>query len=635
MKERDFSDSLEELEFVYESLEREKREEESIFSKDWLSGPLQDRIQLGITIYPLVYEEQSLGRDGSWNVTFRLSNPKEIPPKFQSGVPVQIGKEKERIKGVLISVHPETVRIALEEVPEWCEEGKCQFDLLPDETSYQEMFRVLETVKEAKKGTRLFHLRETLLGYKRPDPIPERASDISRVSQRIGGTLNESQKKAVLASVFCEDVTVIHGPPGTGKTTTLTEIIYQLVKEEKQILVSAPTHAACDLLVESVSSRGIPTLRLGHPARISETVLHSTLDYKLFHHPDGKLLNEYRKQAVELNRQARKYKRNFGAAEREERKNLHQEVKELKKTIRTLESGLIDRIVSSHPVIVATPLASAKSLLNGKNFDVCVLDEGSQGLEPAFWIPISKADRVILAGDHKQLPPTLFSEKNGLETTLFEKAAIRLRDSGHVFLLDTQYRMKDEIAEFSAREFYEGKLISGRTDSEKQTSFPEGFPFTGSFQWIDTSGTDTEEVSVEESLANPFEADLQIVLCGLLIGSGWKEEEITILSPYRAQVRLLEERLRQAGFPNVSVSTIDSFQGRENRCIILGFVRSNSEGKSGFLKESRRINVAMTRARDLLLCIGDGSTLSEDVFLSRLIRFAEETDRFRTAWEFL
>ncbi|MDV6234978.1 AAA domain-containing protein [Leptospira ellisii] len=635
MKERDFSDSLEELDFVRVSLEREKKEEESLFSKDWLSRPLQDRIKLGISVYPLVYEEQSVGRDGNWTVTFRLSGSKEIPSKFQSGVPVRIGKEEERVRGVLISVHAETVRVALEEVPEWCEEGKCHFDLLPDETSYQEMFRALETVKEAKKGTRLYHLRETLLGYKRPDPIPARESDIARVRGRIGGVLNESQRNAVIQSVFCEDAAVIHGPPGTGKTTTLTEIIIQLVKEERRILVSAPTHAACDLLVESVSAKGIPALRLGHPARISEAVSHSTLDYKLFHHPDGKLLNEYRKEVVELNRQARKYKRNFGAAEREERKNLHQEVKELKKTIRSLENGLVESLLSSHPVIVSTPVASAKSLLSGKNFDVCVLDEGSQGLEPAFWIPISKADRVILAGDHKQLPPTLFSERNVLETTLFEKAATRMKDSGHVFLLDTQYRMKDEIAEFSSREFYEGKLVSGRPASERNSSFPEGFPFSGAFQWIDTSGTDTEEIAVEESLTNPFEADLQIRLCGLLTESGWKEEEITILSPYRAQVRLLDERLQENGLRNVSVSTIDSFQGRENRCILLGFVRSNSEGKSGFLKESRRINVGMTRARDLLLCIGDGSTLSEDAFLSKLIRFAEEKDRFRTAWEFL
>ncbi|TGK14304.1 AAA domain-containing protein [Leptospira stimsonii] len=635
MKEQKFSDSLEELETVRKELEREKKEEETLFSKDWLSRSLSERIQLGITLYPLVYEEQTIGRDGSWILTFRFPEQGEYPSKFQSGAPIQIGKEEDRARAILVSLQKERVRIAIDEAPEWVEEGKCHLDLLPDETSYKEMFRALEVVSGAKKGSRLYANRELLLGYGKPDPVFIRENDQSRLLERINSRLNDSQKNAVLHAVLSEDVTIIHGPPGTGKTTTLTEIVSQLVAEERKILVSAPTHSACDLLVESISEKGIPVLRLGHPARVSETDLHSTLDYKLFHHPDGKLLSEYRREVVEISKQAKKYKRNFGEKEREERKSLFQEVKELKKTIRTIEAGLIDSLISSHPVIVSTPVASAKGILEGRFFDYCVLDECSQGLEPTSWIPILKSDRVILAGDHKQLPPTLFSEKNTLEETLFEKAAERLADSERVFLLDTQYRMKDEIAEFSSKEFYSNLLKSGRPREERTSHFPEDFPFFHSFQWIDTAGTDSEEVSVEDSLTNPFEADLQIRICVLLSEAGWPEEEVTILSPYRAQVRLISEKLKDANLPKIRVSTIDSFQGRENRCILLGFVRSNEEGKSGFLKESRRINVGMTRARDLLLCIGDSSTLSSDAFLSKLIQFAEEREVFRTAWEFL
>ncbi|WP_061248389.1 AAA domain-containing protein [Leptospira alstonii] len=634
MKEQKFSSSLEELESVKTELEREKKEEDSLFSKDWLSRPLQDRIKLGITLYPLVYEEQTLGREGSWILTFHFPDQEEYPAKFQSGAPVQIGKNEDRVRAILVSLHKEKIRIAIDEVPEWTEDGKCFLDLLPDETSYKGMFHALYAVVDATKGTRLYVNRELLLGYGKPDSISIRESDRSRVLGRMNPSLNESQKNAVLHSVLSEDVVVIHGPPGTGKTTTLTEIVSQLVSDEKRILVSAPTHSACDLLVESISAKGIPVLRLGHPARISEAALHTTLDYKLFHHPDGKLLSEYRRDVIEISQQAKKYKRNFGAKEREERKNLFQEVKELKKTIRSMEKGLIDSLVSSHNVIVSTPVASARSILEGRQFDFCVLDESSQALEPASWIPILKSDRVILAGDHKQLPPTLFSDKNSLEVTLFEKAAERLESSERVFLLDTQYRMKDEIAAFPSKEFYEDRLKSGRPPEERVFDFPETFPFLNAFQWIDTAGTDSEEVSVDDSLTNPFEADLQIRLCVLLKENGWKEEEITILSPYRAQVRLLSEKLKEAEFTKINVSTIDSFQGRENRCILLGFVRSNAEGRSGFLKESRRINVGMTRARDLLLCIGDSSTLSEDPFLSKLIRFAEEKEVFRTAWEF-
>ncbi|MCH1910841.1 AAA domain-containing protein [Leptospira noguchii] len=634
MKDKNFSDSVSELEFVRTELEREKKEEDSIFSKDWLSRPISDRIQQGITLYPIVYEEQTLGREGSWILTFRFPNQEEYPTKFQTGAPVQLGKNEDRVRAILVSLHKEKIKISIEEVPEWSEEGKCFLDLLPDETSYKEMFYALDVVASATKGARLYVNRELLLGYGKPDLISIRDSDRSRILERMDTSLNESQKNAVLHCVLSQDVAVIHGPPGTGKTTTLTEIVSELVAEEKKVLVSAPTHSACDLLVESISAKGIPVLRLGHPARVSEAAIHSTLDYKLFHHPDGKLLNEYKKDVIEISKQAKKFKRNFGEKEREERKNLFMEVKELKKTIRSMEIGLIDSLVSSHSVIVSTPVASARGVLENRTFDFCVLDESSQALEPAFWIPILKSDRVILAGDHKQLPPTLFSEKSFLEFTLFEKAIERLESYERVFLLDTQYRMKDEIVSFSSKEFYSGLLKPGRPEKERTFDFPKTFPFLNVFQWIDTAGTDSEEVIVDDSISNPFEADLQVRLCSLLKENNWPEEEITILSPYRAQVRLIAEKLRDAGFTKISVSTIDSFQGRENRCILLGFVRSNSEGRSGFLKESRRINVGMTRARDLLLCIGDSSTLSQDPFLWKLIRFAEEKEVFRTAWEF-
>lgn len=195
MKDRNFPDSISELEFVRTELEREKKEEDSIFSKDWLSRPIPDRIRQGITLYPIVYEEQTLGREGSWTLTFRFSNQEEYPIKFQTGAPVQLGKNEDRIRAILVSLHKEKIKISIEEVPEWAEEGKCFLDLLPDEISYKEMFHALDVLGSATKGTRLYVNRELLLGYVKPDLISIRDSDRSRILGRISTFLNESQKK--------------------------------------------------------------------------------------------------------------------------------------------------------------------------------------------------------------------------------------------------------------------------------------------------------------------------------------------------------------------------------------------------------------------------------------------------------
>lgn len=620
-------------EFLRESLQKERNAELERYKAEISSSDLQTRVRTGLTIFPLVFEDAELGPDGNWKVLLKPTKPGNTPELFRTGTPVRILKDTEDYSSVLLKASDDSYLVSMEEVPEWVEEGKLALEILPDETSYREWDKGLEKILSAPKGTRAKFFADLFSGK------ISISSPHFKEEKGISFEFNESQRRAISAVLETEDFVLVHGPPGTGKTKTLVEAIRLLVEREKKVLASAPTNAASDLLVESLSKTGVSVLRIGHPARIHPAVLENSLELKLIAHPDAKLLERDKKEVQELLKKARKYKRNFGREEAEERRRLYKEADQLRKGIKERQRALVRYLLDSHPVIVCTHTGASSHLLENRSFDYAILDEGSQAIEPASWLPILKAEKVVIAGDPFQLPPTVLSEDPLLKISLMERLLSAFPEKDRVFLLDTQYRMTDPIQEFPNRTFYEGQLKSGLRESERNFVVPEiSSLFGSSLVFLDSSGTDTAEETFEGSLGNPWEADFVFGILKRILDSGISPERIAILTPYRYQRYLIKNRIEELSADrknSIEVETVDSFQGREMEIVLFSLVRSNPEGQVGFLSERRRWNVGMTRAKRLLVMVGDGSTVGQDEFFRDLIGTVEEKGESKTAWEFL
>lgn len=434
----------------------------------------------------------------------------------------------------------------------------------------------------------------------------------------------------------------MHGPPGTGKTTTLVQAIKRLhLQDHKQILVTAPSNAAVDLLSEKLSDEGLNVVRIGNPARVSERLQMLTLDGKTTLHPGMKDLKKTKKRAAEFRDLAHKYKRSFGPAEREQRAALFAEARAISKEVERSEQYIIDDVLAKADVITATLVGAAHYSVRNRNYDRVVIDEAGQALEPACWIAILKAKKVIMAGDHQQLPPTIKSAEAGRELgyTLLEKCVALHPDA--VVLLKEQYRMHESIMGFSSAEFYEGRL-QAHASVANHLVFPGDTPLL----FIDTAGCGFEEKREGTSISNPEEAAFLVKHLTRYVHdlkslyTMDSVPDIGIVSPYKQQVELLKELvtasagLQQSGVA-LSVNTIDSFQGQERDVIYISLTRSNAESVIGFLSEVRRMNVAMTRARKKLVVIGDSATLSQFPFYADFIRYAQELNAYESAWSFM
>ncbi|TGJ99279.1 RNA helicase [Leptospira semungkisensis] len=620
-------------ESLRESLKKERKAELDRYKAELADSDLNQRIQNGLTVFPLVFEDAELSADGNWKVVLKPTKEKNIPELFRTGTPVRIVKESEEYPTVLLKANEDSYIVYMDEVPEWVEEGKLALEILPDETSFKEWDKGLEKVLTAEKGTRAKFFADLF-----SDQIKITSPNFKTLSG-ISEKLNRSQKNAVSAILQTEDFILVHGPPGTGKTKTIVEAIRLLVAQDKKILASAPTNSASDLLVECLVELGVSVLRLGHPARISQNILQNSMEFKLSSHPEAKLIERDRKEVQELLKKARKFKRSFGKEEAEERKALYKEADQLRKGIKSRQKVLVQYLLDSHPVIVCTHTGASSYLLENKKFDYAILDEGSQAIEPSSWLPILKAEKVVIAGDPFQLPPTVLSDDPLLKVSLMERLIGLFPDKDRVFLLDTQYRMTDPIMSFPNHKFYEGRLKSGFPEEDRNPSpFADQYPFSSSLVFLDTSGTDTAEENLDGSLGNPWEAEFTISIVNKLIEAGWKPEELTIISPYRFQRYLLLQKLEEMNpelASKIEVETVDSFQGREMGAVVFSLVRSNQEGQVGFLSETRRWNVGMTRAKKLLVMIGDGSTLGQNDFFQDLMQSVELNGEVRTAWEFM
>lgn len=610
----------------------EKEEDLKQYQHKLSLNSLEDRKKAGITWYPIHLAKHTFTSGNNISLSLVKTKLDQFKHQFQVGSVVSLFKNTDKNKltcsAVVAFVRREEIRIVIqkEEIPDWISEGKLGLDLLFDEFTYKEMEKAVAEVANAKTG-HVARIRDII--YKGAQP------EFSKGHQYSIPDLNDSQNDALNLMLQAKDIAVVHGPPGTGKTTTLVHGIKAIVAFEKQVLVCAPSNAAVDLLVERLIKQGVNTLRLGHPARLNNEVIDNSLDVKITKHQRYKDLKENRKKAEELRKIAYQYKRNFGKEERQQRERLKKESKFIKKYSREIEQNIIDDLLDDAQVIACTVTGANQLFLKDKVFKTVFIDECSQALEPACWIPILKAQRVIMAGDHCQLPPTIKSiiaAKEGLEISLFEKA---IKLSSAVKMLTLQYRMHPQILGFSSEYFYKNKLETAASVLSRPTNSNVAF--------IDTAGCGFEEKTDPNSLSTYNEGEANLLYDYLKKNLLHSEDHIGIIAPYKAQINLLESIIDNdddfkdglSDGRSISINTVDSFQGQERDSIFISLVRSNDKLEIGFLKEYRRMNVAMTRAKNRLIVIGDSSTLGADDFFSQMIAYFDKNGFYHSAFEYL
>ena len=517
------------------------------------------------------------------------------------------------------------------DLPDWLGLGMLGIDLMFDDRTYLVMDRAIEKVIKAN-GDRLAELRSILFGRLAPRftavPTPIQIE-----------TLNESQNSAVQEAIAAKDVAIIHGPPGTGKTTTIVEIVKLLCQSEQTVLVTAPSNTAVDLLTERIAGTGLKVVRIGNISRVDEQILLHTLDVQLSKHPESKNIKKLKKQADEYYRMAGKYKRKYGREERLQKKRIFKEAADLSAWANQLEKRLIEQIIEGAHVITSTLIGADSDVLKDKFFKTTIIDEAAQALEGATWVPITKCSKIILVGDPHQLPPTVKSkeaQKKGLEITQIEKCLNRKLPSS---LLRVQYRMHKTIMGFSNEQFYEGNLIADESVRHHTLNIANPLPLL----FIDTAGCGFEEKlePVYQSRFNPEE--FQIIEEHLLqLKQAFNEIDedlpgIALISPYREQVMHMEKALEELEIDtsSLTINTIDGFQGQEKDIVYISLVRSNSKREIGFLGNIRRMNVAMTRARKMLIVVGDSATISSHSFYNDFLDYCEKFGQYQTAWEYM
>jgi ATP-dependent RNA/DNA helicase IGHMBP2 len=627
------------LEKILVALEKEREEDFLQFKEMIQSVPLPERIELGYSWYPVKVERAGYAIGDRAYVIIERQNKRNEPHQFKDGGTVSFftqkadGKTKERT-GVINFLERNRMKIILNanDIPEWCEDLTLGVDMLFDERSYEEMEKAMRKVLRSEKD-RIAELRQIFHGLKEA-----RFDDIKRNPYL--PTLNTSQADAIEEILSSKDIAIIHGPPGTGKTTTLVQAIKALHQREGSVLVAAASNSAVDLLTERLSKEGLNVIRVGNISRIDDDILKHTVDYVMANHPDRKNINKIRSQASDCRKRAKRYKRNFGIRERELRVKLLDEASELSAWANQLEDRLLEQILYSADVITCTLVGAANPTLEKYRFQTVVIDEAAQALEPAIWIPLLKVNKVVLAGDPFQLPPTVKSleaRKMGLHITTMERCLTHIPNS----LLKVQYRMHQAIMDFSNQQFYDGKLKAHESVVEHRLSIDEGKAVT----FIDTVGCGFDEQVVEiqgrfPSRFNPDEFHILREHLYKLVEFYEKADvpSVALISPYREQVTymqtlILEDELLR-GLP-ISINTIDGFQGQERDVVYISLVRSNQKADIGFLTDYRRMNVAMTRARKKLIIVGDSGTIGQDKFYNAFLEYCDANGAYHTAWEYM
>jgi superfamily I DNA and/or RNA helicase len=593
--------------------------------------------ETGNSLIHLTIRAEDAGLGGCVLLTFGKRNQTLPLPwtRLSTGSPVILSEEglnhsSPGWRGIISRLQKDNIQVAFSQAlePEG-ERPSFRLDRSTDEIARLRQRQALDRAREAK-SSRLATLRDVLIG--RQAPLFQTVA----APPFLNGGLNTSQQQAITFALNAEDVAIIHGPPGTGKTTTLVELIRQITRSGGSVLAVAASNLAVDNLLERLLAAGENVIRLGHPARVSPELREHTLDLLVENHPDMRLARKWMQEANVLRAQASKFyhtKPQPGV-----REALREEAKQLREDARAVEEQVVDRILGGARVVCSTATGLDPDLLGARRFDWCVMDEASQSTEPVVWIPLQYAEKLVLAGDPCQLPPTVLSaaaSAQGFNVSMMERL-LGKSAAGISQLLTTQYRMNTDIMTFSSDAFYHGSLLA---DASVSAALLHDLPGVACSEltdcpvhFIDTAGASyDEEVEPDgDSRLNEMEAELVLKKAQALIEAGVKAEQIAVITPYSAQVRLLREKFRKL---EIEIDSVDGFQGREKEAVIVSLVRSNREGEVGFLADTRRMNVALTRARRKLIVIGDSATITSHPFYKKMVEYFESIGAYHSVWE--
>lgn len=569
----------------------------------------------GALLQPIRINRKNYGFADYPEFEFYLPFPSETS-QFRNGCSIQlICSDEKPVPGALLYLEGNKgeIRLYTSDFPDWIEEKTIGVLLTVDQRTNEVQLKALTDLNKSKELLDLFNHFHA--------PFNEKNTQSTTIPiQFHNNKLNDSQQNAIRKSVETNQVEIIHGPPGTGKTTTLVELIYQLNKAGKKVLVSAPSNTAIDNIGLRLMSLEMEFIRVGNNIKVKEELLPYTIQGKIENSTTKQTIKKMRIQSEQLRKMAHQYKRNFGRDEREQRRLILNEVKSIRNEIKSIQHHFEETILEKSKVVLGTPIGLHDCNFKEGEYDYLIMDEAGQCLETLSWVVIPLAHKLILAGDPFQLPPTVISEEakqKGFGVSLMETL---IKNNYPTHLLNIQYRMESVIAEFSNRYFYDGKL---KTDKPINADGEHLF-------FYDTAGADyLEQVDEESASLNNIE-ELHFI-SRLIHSDNIPTENTVFITPYNSQLQKAKELFSERTF--YRFSTIDSFQGQEADVIILSLVRSNSNQQIGFLRDYRRINVALTRARKKLYIIGDSSTIGADEFYSKMLDYFEEINAYHSVFE--
>ena len=661
---REKLDKVEQYLEKYEQLVQLEREEEMKQHKEeikHLSG--YEREKRGRAILHLRGRDQGQGLGAKFLVKFmRNYQGEELPEnEISIGDLVMLSKNEplnnNNPTGTVVEQSNYSITVAFDNQPNSFVYSKdLRMDLYVNDITFQRMLDALGQIR-ASSG-RLAELKDKLLGF---SDLEFNAKEEVEFCEQ---DLNLAQQEAVKSALAAQDFFLVHGPPGTGKTTTAIEILEQGVKKEQRILATADSNTAVDNIVERLVDKDVEVLRVGHPVRVNPLLRKHTLDYVIKDHPKYQESVKLREKAYDLLDQQEDYTHPSGRWRRgmsnqqikslaEDGKGsrgvpadkieemakwlkLQEQIDELFQQVEQLENEAVQELIDQADVVCTTNSTAGSEILADKEFDLLVIDEATQATEPSALIPLTKAKKVVLAGDHKQLPPTVLNEEaknNGLAKSLFERL-IEVHGDSCKKVLTVQYRMNQDIMSFSNQEFYDSKLeaapeVKNWQLNDLDISLPTGASPTEqalnkeeAISFLDTCGMEVTEHSKQNSTSvqNQLEAELAVEIVSQIKRTGLDLSEVAVITPYYDQVELIDKLAKE----DLEINTVDGFQGREKEIVILSLVRNNSRGNIGFLKDIRRLNVSLTRAKKKLIILGDSNTISGHHVYDDLINYVHQ-----------